>query len=85
MSGHLPVDRVAIAQIRKNCRETVAIDLTRMERGDWRVSFRMWFTDANGDLSPGRGGFSLPVAQLSELAAAVDAALREARDRALIE
>lgn len=85
MSTPEPTERVKITSVRKNSRETLHVDLLRMEDGRWRFSARLWFVNEQGQPAPGRSGFTMPAEALPELSPALQEALREARDRGILE
>jgi len=72
-----------IADIRKNSREIVRIELSAFKSADL-VNCRVWFEAGNGEMRPGREGFALKIEKLPELKAAIDKALEAARVDGLI-
>ena len=72
-----------IADIAKNRRETVRVEITNY-RGADLIRLWNWYNDG-GELKPGRGGVSLRVDRLPQLHEAVTKALAAARDAGLVE
>lgn len=68
-----------IADIPKNSRETLRIQLSTY-RGHELATLRVWFSPGHGDeLRPGKDGFALRVEKLPELRDAIDRAIAAAR------
>jgi hypothetical protein len=53
-------------------------------RGLWRIDVRRWFEAGDGALRPGKQGVGFVIRHLPEFAAAITAALEEARKRGLV-
>lgn len=81
-----PVERIEIATVQRTGHYQVQVSLIRMQDLSWWLSMRVWFKDkATGEFRPGSGGLTFPAATITDLANALFDALREARDRAIIE
>jgi hypothetical protein len=74
---------LALAEWPRNERETVRVRLDRYN-GHVVVDCRCWWSDASGELKPGRGGLTLAVRHLPALADAVAAALTQAQVHGLL-
>jgi hypothetical protein len=73
-----------IADISKNSRETLRIQLTEF-KGYELVNLRIWYRPDDGEeLRPGNKGFTLRVEKLPELRAAIDKAIERARTDGLL-
>jgi hypothetical protein len=80
MTHELPV---TLAEWKRNSRETLRVRLDRFN-GQTIIDCRSWWSDANGELRPGKSGLTLAVRHLPELADAVSAALAHARITGLL-
>jgi hypothetical protein len=70
---------VLISEWPRNAREMLRIKLD-VYRGNAVVDRRCWYPDkATGEMKPGRGGVTLAVKHLPDLAAALGAAVDEVR------
>jgi hypothetical protein len=68
-----------IADIPKNSRETLRIQLSTFKGYDL-INIRIWFRSNDGDeLKPGKNGFAVRVEKLPELRDAIDKAIAAAR------
>lgn len=63
-----------IADIRKNLREVVRVELSTF-RGVELLNVRVWFDAGGGELRPGKSGLALRVEKLPELQAAIAKAI----------
>jgi hypothetical protein len=75
---------LTVAEWPRNARETVRVRLDRYNGRD-TIDIRSWWTDAGGELKPGRSGFTLSVRHLPKLAEAFNEALRRARELGLVD
>lgn len=74
---------LTIASWQKNKRERILVQLTEYE-GRPLVAARVWFLDDDGELKPGKSGFTVALRHLPQLAEAYADALAEARARGLL-
>ena len=80
MRPELPL---TLAEWPRNARETVRVRLDRYN-GHVVVDCRCWWSDATGELKPGRSGLTLAVRHLPALADALAATLKRAQDTGLL-
>ena len=81
VSNGLPI---ICAEWQKNSRETMRVRLDEYQ-GEWIIDCRAWYADKDGNLRAGRGGLTLSVRHLPQLAKAVDDALIAAKASGLLE
>lgn len=74
----------AIAKIRKNSREDIAVLLDEFN-GHQIFNARVFYQAQDGTMRPGKAGIAFRVDLLPEFAQAVQGALEEARRRGLVE
>jgi hypothetical protein len=74
---------VTIAEWPRNSRETLRVRLDRFN-GQTIIDCRSWWSDASGELRPGKSGLTLAVRHLPNLADAISAALAHARTTGLL-
>lgn len=67
-----------IADIRKNSRETLRVELTSY-KGNELVSLRVFYDAGGGETRPGKAGVALRVEKLADLQAAIAKAIDAAR------
>ncbi len=79
----LPDLPLTLAEWPRNGRETVRVRLDRYN-GHVVVDCRCWWSDAAGELKPGRSGLTLAVRHLPALADALAATLKQAQDTGLL-
>ena len=80
MTHELPV---TLAEWKRNSRETLRVRLDRFN-GQTIIDCRSWWSDANGELRPGKSGLTLAVRHLPDLADALAKALAHARSTGLL-
>lgn len=76
----LPIN---VAEFRKNARELVRVTIEDYKNTAC-ISVRVFFEAAPGEMRPGRSGLSMSVKHLPQLAAAINAALDQARAAGLL-
>ena len=77
-------NRTVVASWPRNGRETIQVALDRYQGRDV-IDVRVWWTDTNGELKPGRSGLTVSVRHLPNLAAALTEALAVAEQRGLLD
>jgi hypothetical protein len=75
---------ITVAEWPRNSREIVRVNLD-IYNNNHTVDARAWWTDAQGNLRPGRSGLTLSVRHLVALADGLGEAVRQARALGLIE
>lgn len=83
LQGATPPSNKWVADIRKNSREVVRVEISRFKDVDI-VNLRVWHEAGRDELRPGKSGFALRVSKLPELRDAIDKAITAARDEGLI-
>lgn len=73
-----------IAEWQKNSRETLRVRLDEYQ-GQPVICCRAWYADKDGNVRPGRGGLTVGVRHLPQLAKALDDALNAAKAFGLLE
>lgn len=68
---------IVIASWPRNAREEVRVQISEFQ-GNVTIDLRNWYSDAAGHLKPGKGGLTLGVRHLPDLADALRAARSEA-------
>ena len=79
-SNGLPV---IIAEWQKNSRETLRVQISEY-KGQQLIDCRSWYADTNGNLKAGRGGLTISVRHLPQLAKALSDALNAATAQGLL-
>ena len=74
---------IVISTWAKNGRETLQVRLDTF-KGQPVIDARAWYIGSDGELKPGRGGFTVSVKHLPDLAAALAKALDVAKAHGLI-
>ncbi|QRM27372.1 transcriptional coactivator p15/PC4 family protein [Microvirga sp. VF16] len=74
---------MTVAEWKRNSRETLRVRLDTYN-GQTIVDCRAWWSDANGELRPGKSGLTLSVRHLPALAEALAKALAAAQDAGLV-
>ncbi|MBO1903981.1 transcriptional coactivator p15/PC4 family protein [Microvirga sp. 3-52] len=80
MRNELPV---TLAEWPRNSRETLRVRLDSFN-GQTIIDCRSWWSDANGELRPGKSGLTLAVRHLPDLPDALANALVHARSTGLL-
>jgi hypothetical protein len=80
MRNELPV---TLAEWPRNSRETLRVRLDTFN-GQTIIDCRSWWSDAAGELRPGKSGLTLAVRHLPDLADALAKALAHARNTGLL-
>ena len=75
---------IVIAEWQKNSRETLRVRLDEYQ-GQRIVDCRAWYTDKAGNLKPGRGGLTVSVKHLPNLAKALGDALIAAKGQGVLD
>ena len=75
---------IIIAEWQKNSREFLRVRLDEYQ-GQHVIDLRAWYGDKAGNLTPGRGGLTVSVKHLPQLAKALDDALKAANAYGLLE
>lgn len=73
-----------ISEWQKNSRETLRVRLDEYQ-GQRVICCRAWYVDKDGNKRPGRGGLTISVRHLPQLARALDDALNAAKASGLLE
>ena len=75
---------IIVAEWQKNSREVMRVRIDKYQ-GQHVIDLRAWYGDKAGNLRPGRGGLTVSVRHLPQLAKALSDALNEATALGILE
>ncbi len=78
----MPDDRTVIHEFKRNAEETMRVSLS-VFKGKTYIDFRLFYTDANGELAPTKKGVTVTPELWDEFRAGVAAAERLLQDKNL--
>ena len=78
----MPDDRTLIHEFKRNAEETMRVSLS-VFKGKTYIDFRLFYTDANGELAPTKKGVTVTPELWDEFRAGVAAAERLLQDKNL--
>ena len=67
MNAKLPAEPIVIGEFEKNSKDTLRISLNQFNGIDL-ISIRVFYRDKDGQLKPGKDGFSIKVDQFKQFA-----------------
>ena len=79
MSSKLPIEPIIVGEFEKNSKDSVRVTLHQYNGTDL-ISVRIFYRDKDGELKPGKDGFSLKVEQFPLLARLLADAGKQLKD-----